>query len=155
MPEPTIRSARPSDIDQLVDMRWDFTYEGKEPVPDRDPSYDGAARAFLNGAIARNSWEIWVAEMDGRLVSHAFVALIDKVPRPGQTHSRIAYLTNVYTLPDYRGRGIGARVVQRAQDAAQLQAVELMIVWPSDESVDFYAREGFMAPKDLLVWAAK
>jgi len=30
-----------------------------------------------------------------------------------------------------------------------------MIVWPSDESVDFYAREGFMAPKDVLVWDAK
>jgi len=30
-----------------------------------------------------------------------------------------------------------------------------MIVWPSDESRDFYAREGFERPDDPLVWESR
>jgi hypothetical protein len=25
-------------------------------------------------------------------------------------------------------------------------------VWPSEDSIEFYGREGFHAPKDVLVW---
>jgi GNAT superfamily N-acetyltransferase len=80
--------------------------------------------------------------------------LIDKVPRPVPERTRIAYLTNVYTRPDFRRKGIGAEIIRRAQTAAREADVELMIVWPSDESERFYRREGFATPDDALVWNA-
>ena len=76
------------------------------------------------------------------------------MPRPIRINTRIAYLTNVYTRPDYRGRGIGAEVIRQAQRAALEVAVELIIVWPSDESVQFYSREGFVKPDEPLIWDA-
>jgi GNAT superfamily N-acetyltransferase len=87
-------------------------------------------------------------------VSHAFVALVDKVPRPVRENSKIAYLTNVYTRPEYRGRGVGAQLIERAQQAAREARVELMIVWPGDESVEFYRRKGFVDPDEPLIWEA-
>lgn len=43
---------------------------------------------------------------------------------------------------------------ERAQQAARDERVELMIVWPSDESVELYKREGFADPDDPLIWEA-
>ncbi len=81
-----------------------------------------------------------------------FVALADKVPRPIRENARIAYLTNVYTRPGFRSRGIGAALLRRAQQAAREAEVELMIVWPSDESAAFYERESFERPDEPLIW---
>jgi GNAT superfamily N-acetyltransferase len=148
-------AARP-DIHALVEMRRDFTFEG--PEEDEDPSlvgFEADCADFLEDAISSGRWHIWVAELDGRIVSHAFVALIDKVPRPVRENSKIAYLTNVYTRPEYRGRGIGAQLIKRAQQAAREARVELMIVWPGDESVEFYKREGFVDPNEPLIWEAQ
>jgi GNAT superfamily N-acetyltransferase len=147
-----VRPARIDDIDELVRMRAEFTFEHGDPALPTNPGYEEECRAFLEDAITGERWQIWVAELDGAVVSHAFVALIDKVPRPIYVPRRIAYLTNVYTRPERRNRGIGATVIRRLQEAARDADVEVMIVWPSDESRDFYAREGFQTPDDLLVW---
>ena len=83
-------------------MRREFTFEDLDNGVSR-AGYDDDCRAFLLGAIAGSRWHIWVAEIDGEIVAHAFVALIDKVPRPIRENARIAYLTNVYTRPGHRG----------------------------------------------------
>jgi GNAT superfamily N-acetyltransferase len=153
MAEATIRLARLEDVDELVGMRADFTFEDLQPsAATARPGYEQDCRAFLTEAITSRRWQIWVAEVDERLASHAFVALIDRVPRPIRENARIAYLTNVYTRPGFRGRGIGTAVLKRAQEAAREADVELMIVWPSDESVEFYEREGFEKPDEPLIW---
>jgi GNAT superfamily N-acetyltransferase len=151
--EPTIRLAELGDVEELVELRSDFTFEGVARQVPRD-RYEEECRAFLADAISSGRWQIWVAELEGRIVSHAFVALVDKVPRPVREHARIAYLTNVYTRPDSRGRGIGSAVIATAQEAARDADVEVMIVWPSDESVEFYEREGFERPDEPLIWRA-
>jgi len=152
MVEPLVRRAELGDVDELVRMRADFTFEDHAPTLPTNPGYEDECRAFLEDAIAGARWQIWVAELDGSVVSHAFVALVDKVPRPIYTSRRIAYLTNVYTRPEHRSRGIGAAVLLRAQEAARDGDVELIIVWPSEESVDFYERAGFERPDEPLIW---
>jgi|SRR5579862_2426332 len=154
MTEAFVRPARAGDIDDLVRMRADFTLEHGSPKLPTNPGYEEECRALLENAIAGDRWQIWVAELDGAVVSHAYVALVDKVPRPIYVPRRIAYLTNVYTQPDLRGRGIGRAVIRRAQEAARDADVELIIVWPSEESVEFYVREGFERPDEPLIWHA-
>jgi GNAT superfamily N-acetyltransferase len=150
-----IRRAKPADVDELVAMRRYFTFEDGES--DRDtarPEYVAECREFLIERISADSWEVWVAEVAGRIVSHVYVALIDEVPRPVREHRRIAYMTNVYTRPSHRGSGIGGRLVQRAQEEARRVDVELVLVWPSDESLAFYKRHGFeeASLNEPLIW---
>ena len=39
--------------------------------------------------------------------TRSIVAVIEKIPRPGRQPRFISYLTNVYTRPEHRNRGIG------------------------------------------------
>jgi GNAT superfamily N-acetyltransferase len=135
-------------------MRYVFTLEDLEPNAVLQAGYEEECRAFVLDAIKGGRWHVWVAEEDDEIVSHLFVALVDKVPRPVQEKRRIAYMTNVYTRPSHRGRGIGGELLRRAQEAARDADVELIIVWPSDESVSFYQRHGFNRPVEPLIWPA-
>jgi GNAT superfamily N-acetyltransferase len=152
MKEALIRQADLPDVSELVELRREFTFEDHEGRERQE--YEREARAFVSEAIERDDWQIWVAEVEGRIVAHAYVALVGKVPRPIREHRRIAYLTNVYTRPEYRGRGIGGKLLGLAQRAAREADVELMLVWPSEESVDFYRGHGFTSPGEPLVWEA-
>ncbi len=155
MSEPTVRRAESRDIDELVQMRSDFTFEDPEADPEAAlPGYESDCRSFLERALAEERWQIWVAEIDGQLVAHLYVALVDRVPRPVREHARIAYLTNVYTRPGHRGRGIGGRLLERAQAAARDAGAELLLVWPGEESVRFYEHHGFGDAGAPLVWHA-
>jgi GNAT superfamily N-acetyltransferase len=145
-----IRLARADDIEQLVSLRRQFTYEGERG--DERPEFEDECRSFLDSALSAQRWRVWVACVGTQLVSHVFVALIDKVPRPTHENRTIAYLTNAYTVPEYRNRGIGGRLLAVAREDAAKKGVELMMVWPSEESTDFYRDHGFNPERDPLIW---
>ena len=88
-------------------------------------------------AIQSDIWSIWVAEENGMIVSNIYIELIHKVPRPGRITHPFAYMTNVYTKPDYRGKGIGSKLISKINEWAKENKYEFIIVWPSDEGVDF------------------
>jgi GNAT superfamily N-acetyltransferase len=139
------RLAKPADIDQLVRMRWDFTVEDYPEMGSETDygSFDTECRSFLESALDSGQWYIWVAEEDGNLLSHIFIELINKVPRPGRVTCPFAYMTNVYTVPEFRGKGIGSQLLSRVNEWAEKRKYEFIIVWPSDTSVEFYQRNGY------------
>ena len=99
-----VRLAQLQDIDQLVRLRRDFTLEDA-PEAEIVGDYDGDCRGFLERALKGERWCVFVAEKDGSVVSHVFVELVDKVPRPTRETAQWGYVTNVYTVPAERGRG--------------------------------------------------
>lgn len=146
------RLATLDDVAQLVRLRRQFTYEDESG--EARPEYEDECRAFLHSALTNGRWRVWVACVGTRIISHLYVALIEKVPRPTRPNQKIAYLTNVYTVPEFRNRGVGGRLLAVAHEAAADDRAELVIVWPSDENVGFYARQGFRSERDPLVWEA-
>jgi GNAT superfamily N-acetyltransferase len=149
----SIRLATLADSDALVEMREAFALE-EEPLGGLRPDYETDMRVYLAEGLDSGRLKGWVAEIDGEVVSHAFLVLVGKVPRPTRVNRRIAYLTNVYTRPAERGSGIGAELLAAVTAWAESSDVELIFVWPSEVSTAFYGRSGFRSPTDLLVWEA-
>ncbi|REE86197.1 RimJ/RimL family protein N-acetyltransferase [Paenibacillus taihuensis] len=158
--QPIIRLATTADIDVLVQMRYDFTMEDYPELQqqrrhsDTDTDIEDFHRTcstFLESAINGGEWFIWVAEADGQLVSHMYLQLIHKVPRPGKCEDPyFGYVTNVYTRPAYRGRGIGTQIHHAMEQWAIANNVEFLILWPSETSVAFYERSGFRPSAEAL-----
>ncbi|EHB68544.1 MULTISPECIES: GNAT family N-acetyltransferase [Paenibacillus] len=148
-----IRTATKEDMDQLIRMRWDFTFEDDVDGNLKNEKYDDfydECMEFLLDAFESGNWYIWVAEENGLLVSNMYIELIHKVPRPGRITYPFAYMTNVYTKPDFRGKGIGSRLISKINEWAKENRYEFIIVWPSDEGVDFYKKHGYQHCKEPM-----
>jgi GNAT superfamily N-acetyltransferase len=148
----TFRTATAVDLPALAAMRRKFTFEDPEPSATPHDDFEQAFEEIVGEGIASGRWTIWLAEVDGEIVSHVFIGLIDKIPRPIGASRWLGYVTNVYTRPEQRGRGVGAALLERVTSWAADEDVELLIVWPSEESVGFYERAGFTSGRDPLVW---
>ncbi len=139
-----IREATREDAPALAVMRWDFTAEDDFIHPDAThEGYEQSFAEFLDMALTSRRWAIWVVEDDGRLVSHIFMQVIEKVPRPGRQERRFGWVTNVYTLPEYRNQGVGSQLMKHVEAWSKAQNLELMLVWPTERSVPYYRRAGF------------
>ncbi len=145
------RLAVESDLPTLAGMRWDFRTE-LHGAP------EGAVRAdfvpacadFLREALASGRWAIWIAEEEGHILSHVYIQRVRKVPRPGKLFAEFGYITNVYTLPDYRSRGIGATLLAHVKEWGRREKLEMFILWPSRRAVPFYYRAGFRPSPEAL-----
>lgn len=141
-----IRKAELKDIERLIKMRWDFTVEYDVSGKINESEYihfQKECETFLVNAINGQRWIIWVAETNGEIVSHIYLELIQKVPRPGRITNPFVYMTNVYTVEEYRGNGIGSRLISHVNSWTMEMKYEFIMVWPSEESIEFYKSNGY------------
>jgi GNAT superfamily N-acetyltransferase len=135
------RLAGLNDANQLADLRWRLkTDDAKEfDQKDRD-SFRAGFIGSASGPEDHRQLFHWVADLHGRLIGVMSVRKVVKVPSPKQMNGHWGYLTNCYTLPDFRNRGIGAGLLDTLKAWAKEQNFELLAVWPSDRSYPFYER---------------
>lgn len=147
-----IRQAQVQDAVAIAEQRRDYYAEETDnDVPVAD-DFVGRMAIFVRKAIEGRDATIWVAEHNGSLISIVWVKHIRKVPWPDSWEARWAYVTDVYTQPPYRGRGIGARLMERVQQWAEDEGLEFLILWPSASSVQWYSRLGFAPDPEALMW---
>ncbi|MCH7323362.1 GNAT family N-acetyltransferase [Solibacillus sp. MA9] len=146
-----VRLATLDDIDALVQMRWDFSEEDNGVSAVRFEEFDLICRKFLMKAMESGDWYIWVAEAEKEIVSHMYLQLIHKVPRPGKTSDPYyGYVTNVYTRPAYRSQGLGSEIHAAMEKWSKENGVEFLILWPSSDSVPFYEKNGFARCEEAM-----
>lgn len=148
-----IRLAERKDINQLIQMRWDFTLEDNHTKIFNEIDFKAfklECQDFLEKALESETWFIWVAEENSNIVSHIYIELIQKVPRPGRITYPFAFMTNVYTIKDFRNKGIGSELITTINEWAVREKYEFIIVWPSDDSIDYYKRNGYKHCKEPM-----
>jgi len=131
-------------------MRFDFTAESQGIDPESYEPFYNECQSFFDDILNSGRWKIWVADIDGVIVSHVFVEIIDTVPRPERRKSPFGFMTNVYTLPGYRSMGIGGMILEEVHAWAKELGLTFLMVWPSELSVEFYARHGFKQAKEVM-----
>jgi GNAT superfamily N-acetyltransferase len=140
------RKARVDEMMQLAEIRWEFKTEGRAGQPEskqRREKFIGVCVEFLSRGISSGDWCYWVASDSGDIVATVFIQWIKKIPKPNILDDSFGYMTNVYTKPGYRGCGIGSALLEEVEKWAKAENLEFLLVWPSEESVDFYRNAGF------------
>lgn len=131
-------------------MRFDFTAEYKEIDTNLLEPFIEECNRFFEEAFETDRWMVWVAEDKDKIVSHTFLQIIDTIPRPGRKRSPYGYVTNVYTLPEYRGKGIGSMIMDEVNKWSKDNGLTFLMVWPSETSIEFYERNGFKINEEIL-----
>jgi GNAT superfamily N-acetyltransferase len=93
--------------------------------------------------IERGRIHGWIAEHDGQPV--AAVTLIWWVVPPSLDHPRRrrGQVSNVFTRPDYRRRGISRELMQRLIAHARELGIHRLVLWASEMGEPMYRGLGF------------
>ena len=146
------RMATLEDVPRLAVARWTFRHESGETPVETEAAFADRFEAFARDGLASGRWTYWIAETgDGELASQMAVCVVESVPRPSRASDQWGYLTDCYTSPPFRNEGIGRELLGRVATWAASRDLELLLVWPSDESQRFYARAGFDRDEEIRV----
>lgn len=147
-----IRFADKNDYTELALMKWEHAAEddteyGEKNIAGADK--DSFVAGFEEFLQTHDEYMIFVAEEGGIIVSAMFVCLIPKLPKPNGQAKYIAYLTNVFTKSEFRGKGIGTKLLTYIKEYLTDLKCELLFAWPSERSVSWYSRNGFCQENDI------
>ncbi|MBQ8430967.1 MAG: GNAT family N-acetyltransferase [Clostridia bacterium] len=144
-----IRLADEKDLVTLAEFNWLHEIEDNETDltnVDKQQYFSDFIKFMEN----QNGYKIFVAEIDGKIASVMFVYIVPKVLMPSSKSKSIAYLTKVFTLKEHRNKKIGTRLLIHIKDYLTREQCELIFVWPSEKSVGFYKRNGFVLDKEIM-----
>jgi GNAT superfamily N-acetyltransferase len=85
-----------------------------------------------------------------QVVGMAWLALVPRVPRPGDCTRRSADIQSLFVVPDERGRGIGSELVRAASEHALRLGAGRVTVHSGRRAVPVYERLGFASSAQLL-----
>jgi ribosomal protein S18 acetylase RimI-like enzyme len=139
-----IRPRREEDLERCVALLRRVHEVDRYPVV-----WPSGALAWLAG---RDPLAAWVAEDDGQLLGHLSLhATDDSRARPQWREAlavgveRLAVVSRFFVAPEARGRGIGAALMDRAQQHAAAARLELVldVAEHNRDAIAFYERRGW------------
>jgi len=86
------RMATEADVEELVQMRWDFRLEEAPGATVHDQiTFLHGCTAFLRQGLAEQRWTYWIAQEETQIVSHIYIQRVPKVPKPNKLDDALGY----------------------------------------------------------------
>ena len=144
----TIREISNKDIPQLVNMRLRMLEETTdEELPE---GLDKQIRRFVRKHMEDGTCRGVVAEKKGKVVADAVIYLFETMPDEINIVGRTAMLYNVYTLPEYRGQGIMAKMLPEVIRLAREAGAKELKMTAAQKAIPLYERMGFHVNDDVV-----
>lgn len=138
-----IRKARSEDLQAIVDYRILMFQTFITESTDWE-----AVRAFeityFEKKMRESQFAAWVAETaGGRIIATAAVSFYETAPKPWNLESKYAFISSMYTEPEYRRQGIGGRLLKEALDFARSEGITHATLHASESGKSLYESFGF------------
>ena len=143
-----IRKIIAADVESIVNMRIRMLDETTdEIIPE---GLDKQIRRFVRKHMKDGTCFGVLAEENGQVIADAVIYIFETMPDEINVIGRTAMLYNVYTLPEYRDKGIMSKmlpeVIRLAKEAG---AVELKMT-AAPKAIPLYERMGFQINEDAM-----
>ncbi len=138
-----IRKATINDIDELVKMRIEFLIAEHGSFTDEQiESLQKQLPLYFEKHIG-NDFYAFLGEIDGCIVSSAFLIISEKPASISYVSGKIATLSNVYTKPDYRRRGISKNILELMIEETKKLDVSYIELKATKDGYRLYEKLGF------------
>lgn len=138
-----VRQAGLDDVADLTQLR--AAWRGSQVTPEFAENF----ATWFRSEDASRLWWVAEEERDGA-VGMVNLKLFERMPSPGSA-AQWGYLANLFVLPEHRGEGIGAALVQAVVTWSQAAGLVRLVLSPSEASVSLYERLGFREAHELSV----
>jgi len=134
------RKANISDIQYLVQYRKQQLIDEGEIL---GKEIDDELSEYFISSISDNSLISWLAVDGERIVATSGICFYQLPPTSRNPSGKNAYITNMYTLPEYRKQGIGSQLLQLVIDEAKILKYKVIRLHASDDGKSIYNKAGF------------
>jgi len=135
------RKADKNDMQYLVAYRKQQLIDEGAPL---DIDIDNALSDYFTSSISDGSLIVWLA-IDGKeVVATSGICFYRLPPTDSNPSGRVAYVTNVYTLPNYRKQGIASHLLKLVIDEAIELEYKLVRLHASMAGKSIYSKMGFI-----------
>ena len=147
-----------SDIPQLTQLRIDFL---KVDHPDMSEETEKTLKAnittFFEKHLNKDS-VVFIARDDsegatpagphGKIVSTAILNIIEKPANPSYIHGRVGEVNSVYTIPEYRRRGIALQIIKNLMEYSKENQIDRVDLKATKIGAPVYLKAGFEITED-------
>ncbi len=142
-----IRKAELEDAELLSEIRkLQLIDEGIAPDCDIDPELD----AFFKKWLVSKDFLQLIAEEDGKLLSTAAVIYYDLPPSYTNKIGVRGYVTNVYTAPEHRRKGLSKMLLTKLFDDAKKRGIKKLWLGASKDGRPLYEKLGFIQQESYM-----
>lgn len=141
-----VREATADDIRALAVLRWSSERPGDADL-DRAAFERGFAAWWSQHA---GHFRAVVAMDDGQAVGMGFLALVTRVPKPGELDRVHGDIQSMYVAEPHRGCGVGSDIVRSLLDLARDAGCGRVEVHSGRRAVTFYEKVGFEHFRQLM-----
>lgn len=140
----TVRTADKSDIDTLIKFRFFYQtdIEGKL-TEEQTAKLNAQLPVYFERHIGKDL-TVYLAEDGGETVATVFMVRLEK---PASVHflsGKTCYLMNVYTVKEYRCRGIASMLLDRLIADAKAEGITCIDISATEMGKPLYLKKGFM-----------
>ena len=145
-----IRLASEKDAVTLARLRLELRSSSHRLIED-EQEFLARCESWMKERLRESGqWRCWIAERQAVSIGAVWAQLIEKIPNPVAEPEYYVYLTNFYVREEYRGEGIGSRLLSAVLEWSKNQNAEKVILWPTEGSKTFYLRHGFSFAGDVM-----
>src|SRR6266487_158025 len=151
----TVRRATLNDVDALAQLRLKLFQETGELQSDEaPPALLEATQTYLRTHLLTERFLSWIAEADGEMIGISGVVFLEKPPTQTHPSGREAYVMNMYTLPQWRGKGIATALLQEIRRFVKTTNARRIWLSTTADGKHMYEENGFTPTQDEmeLVW---
>ncbi|CAM3725259.1 GNAT family N-acetyltransferase [Alicyclobacillus pomorum] len=132
------------DIDKIVSLRLELLKElGELKSLQEEHLIETSTREYLQKALSNNEFISYMAESKGEAVSISGMVLFKRPPYLENLRGIEAYILNMYTVPDYRGKGLARRLLESCIDECKKIGVKRIWLHASEDGKHLYKKMGF------------
>lgn len=137
---------------KIAFLRWEFQLEEDNNISlSSKDNFINETSLLLQSDIMQHYVHFGVFIND-ELIGMASLLQIHKIPKPNRIRDLIGYLTNVYIIKKFRNKKVGSALLEHVQKFAINKDMEIVIVWPSEKSINFYKRLDFQSEGQPLIY---
>jgi len=146
---PIVRKLTENDKEIFLNMRMAYIWDSFDDVAQNQADEIAShLRIYFDEHINKDDFIAIVCEISGIPVSIAFLIISNKPANPGFVDGRVGTVMNVYTVPEYRGKGFATMILKDLISEAKERKLGLINLLSTDQGYDIYKRLGFEDDED-------
>lgn len=139
-----IRMANIDDVNSIVKMKISLFKEFKKEIEDYDwDKYSQALKCYYNEGLLNEKVVAFLAEDKGNTIAISIIYFYDICPTLNNLDGKLAMITDMYTVPEYRNKGIGYNLLNNIMEHTKKLGYKKVTLHATDSGRILYEKYGF------------